>query len=312
MCFVHTMLPKVLISLTVWGFVSSSASAEEIQCTSQLLKNITDDVRSSIIVTLINNAKNLLEDAKKYATVRTRFPVATSLCDKPMDCAEILEKNPFANSGVYKVWPRSRVSSIPVDVYCDMEDDGGAWTVLQRRGNFDSGKEYFYKDWQSYKKGFGDPTKDFWLGNDNIFALTNQRRNIAKFFLTDWEGNQTYATFDEFYIDDESRKYAMHVSDYRGTAGDSFSGTNGLPFTTKDQDNDTFDKNCAVQFKGAWWYSSCHSSNLNGMYLKGAHESHADGVEWHAFRGHYYSLKDTVIKIRPKDFQKNPEYVTPH
>lgn len=93
--------------------------------------------------------------------------------------------------------------------------------------------------------------------------------------------------------------------------GDSFSDTNGQPFTTKDQDNDKYDLNCAVQYKGAWWYTACHSSNLNGMYLKGAHESHADGVEWHSFRGHYYSLKDTMIKIRPKDYQKKPDEVTP-
>lgn len=93
--------------------------------------------------------------------------------------------------------------------------------------------------------------------------------------------------------------------------GDSFSGTNGLPFTTKDQDNDSYDTNCAVKFKGAWWYSACHRSNLNGMYLRGAHESHADGVEWHGFRGHYYSLKDTMIKIRPTDFQMKLDDVAP-
>lgn len=93
--------------------------------------------------------------------------------------------------------------------------------------------------------------------------------------------------------------------------GDSFSDTNGQPFTTKDQDNDKYDLNCAVQYKGAWWYTACHSSNLNGMYLKGAHKSYSDGVEWHSFRGQYYSLKDTMIKIRPKDYQKKPDEVTP-
>lgn len=59
----------------------------------------------------------------------------------------------------------------------------------------------------------------FFEGNDNIFAVTNQRSNIAKITLSDWEGNSTYATFDEFWIEDESRLYTMHVSGYRGTAG---------------------------------------------------------------------------------------------
>lgn len=39
------------------------------------------------------------------------------------------------------------------------------------------------------------------------------------------------------------------------------------------------------------------------MYLRGAHESYADGVEWATFRGLHFSLKDVVIKIRPKSLR---------
>ena len=37
-------------------------------------------------------------------------------------------------------------------------------------------------------------------------------------------------------------------------------------FTTKDQDNDGAESNCAFRSKGAWWYKSCHAANLNGLY----------------------------------------------
>ena len=90
---------------------------------------------------------------------------------------------------------------------------------------------------------------------------------------------------------------------FLGTAGDSFSGHRGQPFTTKDQDNDSASKeNCARSFKGAWWYPSCHSSNLNGLYHHGSHSSDADGVNWHAWKGHYYSAKRAEMKIRPVNF----------
>ena len=69
---------------------------------------------------------------------------------------------------------------------------------------------------------------------------------------------------------------------------------------TFDQDNDVNGPaSCAVAYAGAWWYSNCHSSNLNGKYLSGTHSSDADGVEWLHWTGHYYSLRFTEMKIRP-------------
>ena len=84
-----------------------------------------------------------------------------------------------------------------------------------------------------------------------------------------------------------------------GTAGDSLSGHRGVPFSTKDQDNDSWSSSCAVANKGAWWYGACHSSNLNGVYHHGPHSSYADGVNWYTWKGYKYSAKRAEMKIRP-------------
>ncbi|GFS36907.1 techylectin-5A [Nephila pilipes] len=223
---------------------------------------------------------------------------------KPIDCEELL-RNGHNMSGVYTVWPKSRVmEDKPVNVFCDMDTAEGGWTVIQRRGNYGRSKDYFFKDWDSYKTGFGDIEKDFWLGNDNIFALTNQRLYSIRFDLKAVGGTKRYALYDAFWIDDEAHKYTLHIKDYSGDAGDSMSGVHdNYKFSTKDQDNDIhMEENCAKINRGGWWYSRCHHANLNGAYLRGPHETSSEGVNWKTFKGFEESLDTTEMKIRPKNF----------
>ena len=71
-------------------------------------------------------------------------------------------------------------------------------------------------------------------------------------------------------------------------------------FSAKDFDQDTSDGFCSQLFKGGWWYVSCHGANPNGLYLKGNHSTYANGVNWHSFRGLYYSLKTIEMKLKIK------------
>ena len=74
-----------------------------------------------------------------------------------------------------------------------------------------------------------------------------------------------------------------------------------MMFTTRDRDNDVMNvTNCSWRFKGAWWYQSCHDSNLNARYLRGYHASLGEGVNWDTWKGDHYSLKKTEMKIRPR------------
>lgn len=51
--------------------------------------------------------------------------------------------------------------------YCEYSTEGTAWTVIQKRDNFEL-QEDFNRTWDDYKHGFGNLTKDFWFGNDFI------------------------------------------------------------------------------------------------------------------------------------------------
>ena len=99
-------------------------------------------------------------------------------------------------------------------------------------------------------------------------------------------------------------KRSIHnAAHFSGNSGDSLAYRRGMPFTTRGQDNDNHGgHNCAIKFKGAWWYKECHYSNLNGLYLRGSHSSFADGVNWFHWKGYNYPLKRTEMKIRPVKF----------
>jgi syndecan 4 len=64
-----------------------------------------------------------------------------------------------------------------------------------------------------------------------------------------------YAEYKEFSVGDVSSGYRLYVDKFSGTAGDSLSYHNIMPFSTFDRDNDQSGTNCAVKYHGAWWYN---------------------------------------------------------
>ncbi|XP_061179425.1 fibrinogen-like protein 1 [Saccostrea echinata] len=169
--------------------------------------------------------------------------------------------------------------------------------VLQRRSD---GSENFYRNWTDYDIGFGNLESEFWLGNKYIHQLTADGHTILRIELEDHDGNTRYAEYGSFSVEDASDSYRIQVSNYSGTAGDSFSGicilcNNGMPFTTYDNDNDNAPGNCAVVYKGGWWHNMCHKSNLNGIY---GDNTYGQGVIWNEWKGLMYSLKSSTMKLK--------------
>ncbi|XP_003911166.2 ficolin-2 [Papio anubis] len=211
----------------------------------------------------------------------------------PHTCKDLLDRGHFL-SGWHTIYlPDCR----PLTVLCDMDTDGGGWTVFQRRVD---GSVDFYRDWAAYKRGFGSRLGEFWLGNDNIHALTAQGTSELRVDLVDFEDNHQFAKYRSFKVADEKEKYNLVLGAFvEGSAGDSLTSHNNHSFSTKDQDNDVNTGNCAVMYQGAWWYRTCHVSNLNGRYLRGAHDSFANGINWKSGKGYNYSYKVSEMKVRP-------------
>ncbi|XP_037937719.1 fibrinogen-like protein 1 [Teleopsis dalmanni] len=216
------------------------------------------------------------------------------------NCAEALQSN-NNKSGIYKIYiPDSDLK--PFYVYClNDPNNGTAWTVVQRRqeGGIDFS---LIRDWKTYQKGFGNLNGAFFIGLEKLNAITQSELHELWFDMDDFEGEKRYAKYDSFAIGDESTQYDVNIlGKYSGNAGDSFTYHEGMKFTTVDVDNDHWDGNCANKYIGGWWYNSCFLSNLNGKYLRGKFNAslYATGVIWESWHGHYYSLKNVLMAIRP-------------
>ncbi|XP_061167448.1 fibrinogen-like protein A [Saccostrea echinata] len=241
-----------------------------------------------------NFPKHLAADCPKHACTEDAICLRGNCMPVLKDCSDIVKRNPSkkGQNGVYVIYP-----DILREVFCDMTTDGGGWTVIQKRQD---GDVDFYRTWIEYKNEFGNATKNYWIGNEAIYALTKDKNQELRVDLHRHNGEQAYALYTTFYIGDENNKYTLTVSGYNGTAGDSLDYHNGMKFSTKDQDNDNGSGfSCATDRHGAWWYNSCDHSNLNGQYATSAVSGDKYPV-WDHWKG-WEALKQTVMMIRHKN-----------
>ena len=99
------------------------------------------------------------------------------------------------------------------EVYCDHETAGGGWTVFQKRKD---GSVDFFRTWDSYKRGFGNLSGEFWLGLDMIHRLTANSSNKLRVDLEDNHGNTAFAEYSSITVASELAKYQLSLGKYSG------------------------------------------------------------------------------------------------
>nr|XP_031363385.1 tenascin-X-like [Lonchura striata domestica] len=220
----------------------------------------------------------------------------------PRDCAEEQQNGPGPSRETL-IFLRGDPAR-PLRVFCDMETDGGGWLVFQRRQD---GSTDFWRGWESYARGFGNISGEFWLGNEALHELTSATPTELRIDLRTAR-DSAFALYRDFAVGSAEERYRLRVGAFSGTAGDALSYHSGSPFSTRDRDSrDPRDRRdpsgrprpppCAVAYGGAWWYRNCHYANLNGRY--GTPRDH-QGIHWFPWKGFNVSIPFTEMKLRPQ------------
>ncbi|XP_077617065.1 tenascin-X [Crocuta crocuta] len=226
--------------------------------------------------------------------VSTSFTTGGLRIPFPRDCGEEMQNGASTSRAttIFLNGNRER----PLDVFCDMETDGGGWLVFQRRMD---GQTDFWRDWEDYAHGFGNISGEFWLGNEALHSLTKAGDYSMRVDLRAGD-EAVFAQYDSFRVDSAADYYRLHLEGYHGTAGDSMSYHSGSVFSARDRDPNNLLISCAVSYRGAWWYRNCHYANLNGLY--GSTVDH-QGVSWYYWKGFEFSVPFTEMKLRPRSYR---------
>ena len=252
-----------------WQQLESSTNKSVLK-TLSALQNITSKFNHA----LLSNMKSALTDFFMPEGCKKNTPVLLHPVSTP-----------------YPVIYRSEIPGLDTPILCDTITDGGGWIVIQRRS---TGTVDFYRNWASYREGFGTLDNDFWLGNEKIHTITSSGDYELRVEL-EYQGEAKFALYDRFALAGEDNNYAITVGAYGGTAGDSLTYHNGHSFGTYDRDNDKNGANCAEKFTGAWWYGHryCHISHLNGKWGN----SNWKGLSWNSLTRDK-SVSFSEMKIR--------------
>ena len=170
------------------------------------------------------------------------------------------------------------------------------WVVFQKRGQYNNPQDYFARDLDDYVSGFGDPSKEFWLGLDKLVSLTNGGAELH-IQLETFEGQKIVAKYSDFKVE-EGPDFRLHVSGYSGNAGNPLRIDTGMAFSARDSDKDQWEGDCSeTRGGGGWWYNGCGLANLNGRNL-GAGKNSYDGILWYFYANDNRSFKSSKMMLR--------------
>ncbi|XP_033120842.1 ryncolin-4-like [Anneissia japonica] len=236
----------------------------------------------------------------RYQLVTLMFPTNVLLYTTPTtyrDCTDVKQRM-SGKSGVYEIMPCSSCNAFLA--YCDMDTDGKAWTVFQRRQD---GSVDFNQNWKTYASGFGKLSGEFWLGNKKIHKITSSAKYEFRIDMVATDYSTYHVTYESIEIESAAENFRLNIGEYieaNSTAAEGFSSTqlttqsnNGMSFSTVDRDNDNIGENaCSISYNCGWWFNACYISNLNGLYESGIIWDHG---------GNHYILRFSEMKMRRVD-----------
>lgn len=142
--------------------------------------------------------------------------------------------------------------------YCDMETNGGGWTVIMRRSNIEFSFERLYHE---YEDGFGELDGEFWYGLRQLRDITSRTPYEMQLDMFDGANDMestSNASYSNFKV--EGDDYTLTLGNFSGSDPelmDNLIQFNNRPFIAEREKQQWIDiDRCIHDFKAGWWYAN--------------------------------------------------------
>ena len=183
-------------------------------------------------------------------------------------------------SGVYSI----TVSGTNFDMYCDMETDGGGWTVFYRRQ--DGSASFAYDITAFNNQGIGSPSDNEFLlplGLLHLMTGSSSSENQLLIEMSEAPSSRAFAMYQTFSISSLSPQFQVDRYYTPSTAGNSLA-----LFTTAPSDSDSIPLTCADLFYSPYTSGiSCHAASPFGEY---DNNNAGEGITWSTWLGFHISI----------------------
>ncbi|XP_078485295.1 ficolin-1-like [Ciona intestinalis] len=196
----------------------------------------------------------------------------------------------YRRNGLYNIYLDG---STKLEVYCDLENHGGGWTVIQR--NMDNRTD-FDRNWLDYKTGFGNKLASFWIGLENIRALTKNGDNELRIDITTCDNTKIVAEYSNFTVGPESDRYRLQMSGYQHKQGtcvqhDAMIAWPCFPHSNLSREKcENHNEKCCYNANATGDHRCTHTAGIVGFFTLINCTSDTDSMAW--VNGKRFSTKD--------------------